>query len=422
MNVILVTHGTAGDVLPFVGLGKRLAARGHRVTLLANAHFQSLADDGGLDFVPIGTEEDFRKPFEDPSIWKPSRGVETLGRQMAECMRPQYQAILERYVPGETVVAASGAAFGARIAQDKLGAPTATIALQPAVFRSVFRTPVVAGLPRAAVRLPRFAKRLAFRAVDIIGDRIFRAAEINAFRGELGLQPVRHVIRDWWLSPQRVIGLFPAWYAPPQPDWPAQTRLTGFPLYDQSTESEPLPKLAEAFLSAGDKPIVFTPGSAMMHGQGFCDAIVHACRALGRRGLLLSRHGKDWLGAPTDSVAYFDYLPLSLVLPRAAALVHHGGIGTLSQGLRAGIPQLIMPMMVDQPDNGEHLRRLGLGDWVDPKSFRGPAVTRALRHLLGSSEVAQQCSVVADRFQGRHPLEDTCDLLEQLGNTRPSES
>lgn len=417
--MLLATHGTAGDVLPFVGLGRRLRARGHEATLLANPYFRGLADEAGLGFVPLGTEEDYRKPFEDPSIWKPMRGVDTLGRQMADVMRPQYEAIRARYVPGETVVAATGAAFGARIAQDKLGVPTATIALQPAVVRSTYRTPVVAGLPRWVVRLPRSIKRLLFRVADVGADRLFRAAEVNAFRAELGLPPVRRLIRSWWISPLRMIGLFPDWYAPPQPDWPAQTRLTGFPLFDQRNEGDVLPDEAEAFLRDGDAPIVFTPGSAMMHGQRFCDAIVHACRALGRRGILLSRHGGDWLASSARDVVYFDYLPLSLLLPRAAALVHHGGIGTLSQGLRAGIPQLIMPMMVDQPDNGGHLRRLGVGDWLAPKSFDGPNVARRLERLLGSDETAARCREAADRFVGVDALGETCDLLEALADPAP---
>src|SRR5690606_4300015 len=95
-----------------------------------------------------------------------------------------------------------------------------------------------------------------------------------------------------WHSPTLAIGLFPDWFAPMQPDWPAQMKLTGFPLFDE-TGLEPLPESLTNFLDAGDKPIAFTPGSAMSHGQAFFAAAAEACRILARRGLLLPRHPEN---------------------------------------------------------------------------------------------------------------------------------
>ena len=99
-------------------------------------------------------------------------------------------------------------------------------------------------------------------------------------------QLVRSVGAKGRHSPQRVLGLFPDWYAPPQPDWPTQVRLTGFPLYDDRRDQE-LPKAAEDFLAGGDAPVVFTPGSAMRHGREFFAESAAACRLLGRRGLFV---------------------------------------------------------------------------------------------------------------------------------------
>ena len=87
------------------------------------------------------------------------------------------------------------------------------------------------------------------------------APALNAYRAELGLAPVSRIFRSWIHSPQRVIGLFPEWFFPPQPDWPAQIRLTGFPLFDEAG-LHPLDPGLDAFLAAGDPPIAFTPGSA----------------------------------------------------------------------------------------------------------------------------------------------------------------
>ena len=115
--------------------------------------------------------------------------------------------------------------------------------------------------------------------------------------------------------------------------------------------------------AAGEPPIVFTPGSAMYHGQDFFRASVEACKQLNRRGILLTRHAEQIPADLPATIRHFSYAPFSLLLPRAAALVHHGGIGTSAQAMAAGCRQLITPFAHDQFDNADRLRRLGEGIW-----------------------------------------------------------
>ena len=114
-----------------------------------------------------------------------------------------------------------------------------------------------------------------------------------------------------------------------------------------------------------------------------------------------------------DSVAHFEYVPLSQLLPRAAALVHHGGIGTASQALAAGVPQLVMPMAHDQPDNADRIKRLGVGRALKPKRFTAANVARELS-ALDTEDVRHACQAVATRFVGQDPLGRTCELIEEL--------
>lgn len=107
-----------------------------------------------------------------------------------------------------------------------------------------------------------------------------------------------------------------------------------------------------------------------------------------------------------------EYAPFGSLVPRAAALVHHGGVGTLAQALRAGCPQLVMPMAFDQPDNAVRLERLGVGRYLRPSRFTGMAVARELDALLGSEDVVRACRSVAGRFVGIDPVAQTCDLIE----------
>jgi UDP:flavonoid glycosyltransferase YjiC (YdhE family) len=288
----------------------------------------------------------------------------------------------------------------------------ATVHLAPSIFRSVIDPPKLPGL-----FMPNWLPRALKRKIWDFGDRWYIdpivCPGLNAFRAEEGLSPVRQILKNWWHSPDLTIGLWPEWFAPVQPDWPPQARLAGFPLFDERG-LDPLPAHLQTFLASGDKPIAFTPGSAMWQGRAFFEASAAACQRLGRRGLLLSRHADHIPPNLPAGVIHVEYAPFSELLPHVAALVHHGGIGTTSQGLAAGVPQLIMPMSHDQPDNAQRLARLGVGAAIPRNAYRGPAVARALRRLLDSTEVRQRCRAVRERFTTDEPFTRACGMIEAL--------
>jgi UDP:flavonoid glycosyltransferase YjiC (YdhE family) len=209
--------------------------------------------------------------------------------------------------------------------------------------------------------------------------------------------------------------MFPEWFAPRQPDWPKQTVLTGFPLFDERGHAE-LPGELQNFLNdkPDDPPIAFTPGSAMFFGHGFFQAAAEACRMIGRRGILLTRHSEQVSASLPPGVIHVPYAPFSELLPRAAALVHHGGIGTTAQGLAAGVPQLIMAMSHDQFDNALRVKRLNAGDSIKRRAFRAAHVAEKLKRLLEDPIIRQGCRDVAARFEGVDALAQTCDVLEGL--------
>lgn len=321
--------------------------------------------------------------------------VVELGLQAA---RPLYEA-LQRH-QGSLVV--SGAlAWGARLAAERDGFQQVTLHLAPAVFQSLHQPPVVPGLEG----VPGFARGWLTRTLsDFAADRL-AAPRLNAYRAELGLPPVRQIFSRWWNSPELILGMFPAWFGPPQPDWPANVQLAGFPRFDGS---EPLSAAAEAFLAAGEAPVVFTAGTGSSHTEAFFAAASQACRQLGRRGMLLTRQDVPvW-----EDVQRFEYLSFSSLLPRCAALVHHGGIGTLSQGLAAGVPQLVMPMAHDQHDNAERLRRLGAGR-VLPFG-QNDRLQAELGALLGDAVAAEAACELQRRVLADDGVRNACNLLEGM--------
>jgi rhamnosyltransferase subunit B len=412
LNVLLIALGSSGDVLPFVGLGRALRARGHRVTLLANSHFESLIRESELDFVELGTEADYQSITENSSLWKPVPGVRLIADGLIlRNMRRTLEIVEQTNIPGQTVIAAPLTAFGARIAQERHGIPLVTVCLQPSALRSATEPPVIRPMPLSR-RLPRAWNRFIFALSDrAYFDPLVRS-DTNALRLELGLRPIHRGFIDWSLSPTRVIGLFPDWFAPQASDWPSCARLCQFPLYDAS-DTTPLSSEETAFLDAGEPPVVVTPGSAMQHASLFLAAGIEACRIIGARGVLISPFLDQFPRELPPHIHVIDSIPFSRVFTRAAAIVHHGGIGTSSQALLAAIPQVIMPMAFDQHDNADRLERLGVARSVPPWRFRGKTVAKALGELLRSPSVAASCKTASDRMRSANPFGDACHWIEQ---------
>lgn len=412
LQVFVIGLGSAGDVHPNVGLALALQQRGHEVLLVAPSVFRSLGEHAELRFASLLSDDEYNAAIRDPNLWHPSRSFSVVARRLIlPSLRAVYEILEKHWDPGRTVVAAPGLAFGARIAHEKLGIPLATVHLQPIMFRSAMQ-PACFGFPDILGHLPPPLRRLYLRAADRFLIDPLLADEINSFRLELGLPPVHRLFNSWVHSPQLVIGLFPDWFAPPAPDWPSNVVLTGFPLWDEGSLRDPSPGLTE-FLTAGPPPIVFTAGSAMVQAERFFQVSAEVCRIYGRRALFLTQYPAQLPTPLPNGSCHFDYVPFSTVLPHAAVLVHHGGIGTTAQAIAAGIPQLVVPSTHDQPDNAVRVRHLGLGDFLLPKAYTPASVEKSLGRLM-SPNVREHCQSRAKDLAGRRSLEKASLLMEQL--------
>jgi UDP:flavonoid glycosyltransferase YjiC (YdhE family) len=150
----------------------------------------------------------------------------------------------------------------------------------------------------------------------------------------------------------------------------------------------------------------------MRHGEAFFREAAAACAALGRRALLVTPYREQLPKPLPPGTEQVDYAPFGTLFRSAAAVVHHGGIGTTAQALKAGVPQLVMPMAHDQPDNAARLERLGVGAWIAPRRFSAGRVAGALERLLGSEAVRTRCTEIARRFDGTGGLDAACEALE----------
>jgi rhamnosyltransferase subunit B len=414
LDILLPTIGSAGDVHPVIELGMELKRRGHQAAVVTNEFFEQQIRDAGLDFVALGTTGEALATIADPRLWHPTKSFGCIvERAIVPNIERLYRIIQDRR-GRRTVVAASGLCLGARIAYDKFGIPLATVHLQPALLRSLYDS---GRQGRVAMdrSVPRPIKRTFFWILDkLVVDRAL-ARPVNSFRATLGLPPVKRIFGDFVHSPQLVIGLFPDWFAPYQPDWPPNIHLTSFLLHDDGHRRR-LGDEVESFLRDGSPPILFTPGSAAATLKSFFRESVEACRIAGYRAMLVTNFPEQ---LPTDlpsGVRHFHYLPFGQILSRCSALVYPGGIGTMAQAIKAGVPHLVVPHGYDQPDNAARVMKMGLGTTIDPGKYKSPRVASALRLLVSDTGIKQRCMEFSKKIDPVSALETACNLIEGLGS------
>lgn len=412
-KILLTAMGTLGDVFPSIGVGSALQGRGHEVHVLANAYFEEAVRDAGLGFISIGRRENYCTGLEDTELWHPRLGLQAVMRSLMPDIKVAYETLMEHYEPGRTTVVAHPFDFSARLAQEKYGIPCATMVLSPFLFRSLYRVPVMRGA-RELSSMPRVFKSWMWWLADrYLIDPVVMPG-LKGACSVLGRPPVRRPFNGWIFSPSLTIGLFPDWFADPQPDWPSQVRLTGFPLYESAL---PVPEEVESFLQLPDRPVVFTCGSGLADSGAFIEAVVEACGRIGRRGLLLGRLGdglRDRVDTGREGFLHVPFAPLGAILGRCAALVHHGGIGTTAAALAAGVPQIVRPQAHDQPDHAARVARLGVGEVLLPRNFTGASLAEVLARVLDDEALASRCVEWANRLSTAEPLSQTCDLIEGL--------
>jgi UDP:flavonoid glycosyltransferase YjiC (YdhE family) len=314
------------------------------------------------------------------------------------------------------------AAYATRIVAEKKGIPWVSAMHLPTGLFSAHDPPLIPGFPEFSMALrglgPKFwgpFGRSLNRVMTVMGRPWHR------LRREVGLPPARgfNPLTESY-SPMLHLALFSNWLAPKQVDWPAQTIVTGFPWFDADGDAG-LPEKLARFLDDGEPPLVFTLGTAVVADSGaFYHESAAAAKRLGRRAVLLVKNPRIVLPKLPKGVVAFEYAPFSLLFPRVAAIIHHGGIGTTGQAMRSGRPSLVMPCAWDQPDNAERARRLGISRTITRNRYVSHRVSTELRLLLDDPAYSQRASEIAAKVRQEEGARAACDALEmvQTGATR----
>ncbi|HEV2765883.1 MAG TPA: glycosyltransferase [Pyrinomonadaceae bacterium] len=427
-RIVLTPFGSFGDVHPYVALAHELSARGHRPVIATSPVYREKLAAAGVEFHPA--RPDFPGPDRMEEAAELARrsthprmgGEFILKGFMLPATRDMYEDLM-RVARDADLLVSHVISYAAPLVAEKLKLAWVSTVLAPINFASVYDPPVPPQFPplihllRALARAPALAQPL-MRFLK--GTLESWSKPVDELRAELGLTRVRHPIFEGQHSPHRVLALFSPLLAEPQPDWPPQTRVTGFCFYDRRDAPEDAPGLDPSvarFLDEGEPPVVFTLGSAAVFAAGdFYRESVEAARALNVRALLLLgdfAHNPPPAPLPAG-VAAFDYAPYGELLPRARAVVHQGGVGTTGQAMRAGRPMLVVPHSHDQFDNGERVRRLGMARWLPRARYNARRAERELRQLLDDESYARNAAEVGRRIRQENGVKTACDLMEEL--------
>ena len=396
-HVLVVAVGTAGDLYPFLRIARELIARGRRVTLLAPAAHAQAVQRAGVPFHGLGTEEEYRATLEHPDVWHPRKGFGVLW----EGMRSKVDALpafIESLPADEplAMLAHPLALLGASLARTRRPDLRIVAAwLAPANLRTV-HDPMTFGPLPVPRWVPHGWRRWLWRRVDAGMIDPVAVPDINAANARYGLPPVNHFIERLQSIADVNLTLFPPWFAPTPPDWPRPLAEGVFPLYDPHV-AEPLPDDLERFLAAGDAPVVLTPGSGNHQAGRWLERALAGTRRLGRRAVVLTRHRAQVPEPLGPDALWQPYVALAALLPQAAALVHHGGIGTTAEALRAGVPQVIVPLAYDQFDNAARVTalRVGARESGGTAGASPRSLARTLGRLLADAQVRDACARVA---------------------------
>jgi len=412
MKIALLTIGTRGDVQPYIALGKELQARGHDVVLAAPDNFADWVSEHGLAFHGAGvdmqallqTPEAKRamagNPFAFLPIWR---------RTVLPMIRASMDATWAAARDADVIVfhpKANGAVDVAEATSAAL-VYTAPLPLFPTGAFPFFALPGNYG---------RRLNRLTYGVLQL--PRLFFRGLTNRWRADsLGLGPAR-----WFAplsGPRSALALSLCAVSPallPRPYAPDdRVHATGPWLLDEGRDWQPDAGLA-TFLAAGPPPVYIGFGSMTTQAPDkLARAIVDGVLEAGVRAVVATGWGGlDRIAMPA-SIHVIDAAPHDTLFPRMAAVVHHGGAGTIHAGLRAGRPTLVCPLGMDQPFWGRRVHALGCGP--PPLPLRRLKATRfaaGLRDLTSTPAYRSNAAAIAQAMANDGGALEAADLIEAL--------
>jgi rhamnosyltransferase subunit B len=398
MHFVFSTYGARGDVFPYILIGQKLQARGHRATIATSRAYKPEIEAAGLRFVECGPLDP--TPEEQKLGMDPLKGFEFLIRRLLIPALPAtIPKLRETCADADVLVSHTLSLAGPIVAELEAKRGLKWVSAQVSPLAMMSSDCVLAAAPWVAQR--KTLNALVFKLLE----RQFGAfcKPVKKIRHNLGLPPGQNPLWNEAHSSLLQLCLWPQQFAASPT---ALNRVyTGFPLPE---ESAPLPSDITEFLNSGASPLVFV-GASFLDPLHFAEQSMAAAIQLGKRALVL--------GAPassTSDVIIRPFAPLRPIFERAEAIVYRGGIGTLALALQSGKPSVIAPATQDQPDNAHRAVRLGVA--VQTKMEVGP-LTQALQFALSDEDFRARCKTQGAFLTAQNGVDVAAENLIAVAGT-----
>jgi UDP:flavonoid glycosyltransferase YjiC (YdhE family) len=417
MQITIIAPGSRGDVEPYLALGQGLTAAGHGVRLVTHQDFEALVRAHGVEFWRVeGSVQAFAQSPDMRQRLGGGNFLAVLAEMAKEAQRGAValaEVGLAACQGADRVLAGIGGLFVGLALAERLELPLVQAYYIPFTPTRAYPSFLVPPLP---AWLGRAANRPSYHLARQILWQGFRAADKLAREEVLGLSaaPFFGPYRSGRLRQGPVLyGVSPS-VIPKPADWGADTHVTGYWFLDPADGWSPPPALT-AFLEAGPPPVYIGFGSMSDRApEATADLILQALARTGQRAVLLSGWGGLGVVEAPDSVFVLDAVPFGWLFPRMAAVVHHGGAGTTSQALRAGVPSLVIPFFGDQPFWGRRVAELGVGPEPIPRQkLTAQGLARALDEALGDPAMRQQAAALGARIRAEDGVSRAVAILER---------
>jgi rhamnosyltransferase subunit B len=415
-RLVITSGGSHGDLFPYIGLALAMKRRGHAPVVATNVGYRAEVEREGIDFAEAGPPIDPSAPnardlFE--RVMDPVKGSEVI---VSELLMPKLRETYEQLraaIDGADLLVTHPITYAGPLAAEHAGLPWVSTVLAPLSFFSARDPAVLPTAPRLN-DVPIVGPWLAHAILTLARPTLRRWVKpVESLRAELGLAPTGHPMIEGQFSRHGTLALFSRVLAEPQRDWPPNVTITGTVFYNGP---EPLASELEAFLAAGEPPVVFTLGTSAVGAAGrFYHESVAAAAKLGVRAVLLTGgFEQNRPDTVPPNVLLVDRAPHQLLFPRASAVVHQCGAGTTAQALRSGKPALLVPHGHDQFDNARRVRKLGVARVVFPKEYRAERVARELRALLDEPRYRERAAAVQIVVREERGAEAAAQAIEAL--------